>query len=525
LGDYFLPGLGTLNSDQKHVSGFDETIVSDNRVYPIHPTPGINRGYRSGVLDDSLRLTHFTAACSPMIYQGTALGSEYEGNAFVAAPSGNLVKRDTLQEDGYQVTGKQAYQGKEFLASDDERFRPVDLKAGPDGALYVVDMYRGIIQDVTYITPYLKNQIEKRHLQYPLNRGRIYKIVPKGKIRSYPNLSHQPARELVTLLDNSNSWVRRTAQRLLVDGKKVNVENQLRQKIKDDSTLSGKIRAFWTLEGMGRLQQKDILLFLNSGHFKLQWQGITAATERMNDNNVDYWLKEANILLAKKKPQLAPYLGFLVAAAAKYEPRRANELLLKLALGYKDNSYVSDAVISGLASREKHFMQRFHQADSDTSCVFYRHLQAVVARIQKQKAKLRKEKGKKRFTRGKQLFEMYCQACHGADGDGIRSLGAPLNGSSWVTGDKRTLLSIVLFGLTGPIRIGNKIYQKPEISGVMPSFGHNSQLSDEDVSRILNFIRNAWSNEAPPVNTKDVEQARQAHQGRKKPFTVDELNQ
>src|SRR5699024_52253 len=123
LGDYFFPGLGVWNPNQKHGSGFNETIAPDNHVYPIHPTPGVNRGYREGVLDDSLRLTHFTAACSPVIYRGGILGPDYEGNAFVAEPAGNLVKRDILRHDGYHTNGKQAYQGKEFLASDDERFR------------------------------------------------------------------------------------------------------------------------------------------------------------------------------------------------------------------------------------------------------------------------------------------------------------------------------------------------------------------------------------------------------------------
>src|SRR3546814_17475795 len=76
------------------------------------------------------------------------------------------------------VSGKLAYENKEFLASTDERFRPVSAYNGPDGALYLVDMYRGIIQHVTYLTDYLKNEIRMRELSDPLNLGRIYKIVP-----------------------------------------------------------------------------------------------------------------------------------------------------------------------------------------------------------------------------------------------------------------------------------------------------------------------------------------------------------
>ena len=180
LGDYFSPGFGAENTDQKNVAGFVKKIVNDNHVYPARPTPGVNRGYMEGILDDSLRLVNFTAACGPVIYQGNTFGKDYEGNAFVAEPAGNLIKRNILSDDGYVVIGKEAYKNKEFLASEDERFRPVNLSNGPDGALYVVDMYRGIIQHKTYLTPYLKNEIKERRLTRPLNCGRIYKIVPKN---------------------------------------------------------------------------------------------------------------------------------------------------------------------------------------------------------------------------------------------------------------------------------------------------------------------------------------------------------
>ena len=155
LGDYFMPGLGSDNSLQKEVAGFNEKIVSDNRVYPARPTPGVNRGYQKGILNDSMRLKDFTAACGTIIYRSGLFGKAYAGNAFVCEPAANLIKRDVLEEKGYKISGRQAYHNKEFLSSTDERFRPVNLYNGPDGALYVVDMYRGIIQDKLSLTDYL----------------------------------------------------------------------------------------------------------------------------------------------------------------------------------------------------------------------------------------------------------------------------------------------------------------------------------------------------------------------------------
>jgi mono/diheme cytochrome c family protein len=84
-------------------------------------------------------------------------------------------------------------------------------------------------------------------------------------------------------------------------------------------------------------------------------------------------------------------------------------------------------------------------------------------------------------------------------------------------------LAIVLHGLTGPVKIGDKVYKKPEVSGEMPAFGQNDQLSDQDIAQILSFIRNAWNNQADTVNQADVQQARQTNKGRQNPFTLEEL--
>jgi len=140
IGDYFLPALGSGNENQRGVSGYNIDIVKDNKVYPIRPTTGVNRGYMEKILDDSSRLVHFTAACGPLVYRGGLFGKAYQENVFVAEPSANLIKRNILEEKGYITGGKQAYSGREFLASIDERFRPVSLYDGPDGAMYVVDM-------------------------------------------------------------------------------------------------------------------------------------------------------------------------------------------------------------------------------------------------------------------------------------------------------------------------------------------------------------------------------------------------
>jgi glucose/arabinose dehydrogenase len=159
-------------------TGIDHGVTIDRRVYPIRPNLAVNRGYIEGTLDAQGRLLEFTAACSPYVYRGRALPPDYYGNAFVAEPSGNLIKRNVVVERDASLTAYDPHPGREFLASTDERFRPVAITSGPDGALYIADMYRGLVQHHLYVTPYLREQTLKRKLVQPVNYGRIWRVVP-----------------------------------------------------------------------------------------------------------------------------------------------------------------------------------------------------------------------------------------------------------------------------------------------------------------------------------------------------------
>ncbi|MCX6953341.1 MAG: dehydrogenase, partial [Verrucomicrobia bacterium] len=149
--------------------------VADNQaVWPIRVNPGVNRGYQTTIIKPDGKLGAFTAACSPLIYRGDAFAPEFYGNAFVAEPAANLVKRNLVTEKNGTLTSTQAYPDTEFVASTDERFRPVWLTNGPDGALYIIDLYRGILQHRISLTTYLRNQIKERNLENPIGLGRIY---------------------------------------------------------------------------------------------------------------------------------------------------------------------------------------------------------------------------------------------------------------------------------------------------------------------------------------------------------------
>ncbi|HEY4289568.1 MAG TPA: c-type cytochrome [Puia sp.] len=504
LGDYFPPGLGAANEHQRTVAGFSEHIVSDNRVYPARPNTGVNRGYQQGILDDSGRLREFTAACGPVIYNGSLFPKAYEDNAFVAEPAANLVKRDILTTTGYITTGREADGKKEFLASEDERFRPVNLYTGPDGALYIVDMYRGIIQHKTYLTPYLKNEIKDRALTKPLNCGRIYKVLPANTTTRQIIFPNDPD-SLVQLLQDPNGVVRSKAQQLLVDSKNKRVVPALKQFLKNTQAPIPLIHALWTLEGLKALQKEDILPLLQNPDWTIRQQALTL----INNNNYRPYLPALKKLIDNEDTLAAPYIAFSIN-----DP----QLQARLRRKYPHNIYVADAIISNLYNKEAQTL------GSDTTLALNRRLKKVLADVEKAKNNSNQKSLAKKYPRGATIFQTVCQACHGADGNGTTALAPPLNGSNWVQGDKNKLIPIVLYGLTGPVRIAGKLYKSPEINGDMPGIGSNKDFSDEDISQVLSFIRSSWNNKAGGINAADIGPIREKYKDRQKPFTMEELD-
>lgn len=519
-GDYFSPGFGATNSNQSRLAGFSESIIKNNKVYPIRPNTGVNRAYMKGIIDENLKLVNFTAACGPVIFNSTLFGPDYYGNAFVAEPSANLIKRNILSNDGNLVTGKQAYIGREFLASTDERFRPVNLYTGPDGALYIVDMYRGIIQHKTYLTPYLKSEIKARNLTQPLDYGRIYKVMPKGKKARGVKIPQDPSK-LIALLSDSNGWVRNKVQQILVDGKDKSLGFPLRQVLKSGSQPLGRVHALWTMEGLGILEKDDVLPLLKSSDWTIRVQALTVLPSVLTRENYKEFLLVLTAILDENDTLAAPYLAFLSPHIQSFDSAEANKFLLALSKKYASNVFISDAVVSNLQNKEAGFYKEFTAINPDTSLVLSKRLKKIVDDMAKKKVNA--PDPAKEFPRGIVLYRNICQACHGADGNGVNGLAPPLNNSDWVTGDKKRLAAVVLYGLSGPITVSNKLYKAPDVSGEMPGIASNTNFSDEDVAQVLSYIRGSWANSADKVSKEDVEAIRLKYKGRQMGFTEKEF--
>lgn len=339
-------------------SAINVQTLKDQTVWPGHPNPGINRGYNVDALrpDGSQKLA--TATCGAGIYRGHLFPKEYRGNAFVPEPAGNLVKRLILEDGNATIAAKNAYEGSEFLTSSDERFRPVNAVTGPDGALYVVDMARGIIQHKVFLSYYLAANIEERNLESPINLGRIYRIVPdkaKPKTVKFPE---QPE-ELVSLLSHENGWVRDTAQRMIVETNDQNVIASLKKLVTKGKTAQSRLHALWTLEGIHALDEKTLDIASKDTSSKVRAAVVSLATEATWQHaflpDQASKTKEGPLasLVGDKSPDVQLALAFQLGTKPSAEARP----LLNQLLRANPTPAIAQGVLSGMQGKELDYLE------------------------------------------------------------------------------------------------------------------------------------------------------------------------
>ncbi|MBA3315163.1 MAG: c-type cytochrome [Planctomycetaceae bacterium] len=184
----------------------------------------------------TLHSGQFTAACGVKIFTGDALPPVCIGNAFTCEPTGSLVHREVLEPVGGTFRGTPGETNVEFLASRDPWFRPVNLTIGPDGALYVVDMYRAVIEHPEWMPEELRT---RRDLRWGDDRGRIYRVAAKDKPPGkMPTLDANDSQSLAAAFDHPNGWMRDTAARLLDDD-----DALLEKAARNGATPEGRVRA------------------------------------------------------------------------------------------------------------------------------------------------------------------------------------------------------------------------------------------------------------------------------------------
>jgi glucose/arabinose dehydrogenase/mono/diheme cytochrome c family protein len=323
-------------------------------TYPGRVTPGINRGYNT--LDKDGKLMSVTAACGPVVYRGELFPAEFRGDAFIAEPSGNLIKRIKITEKDGAITGTNAYEGSEFLTSTDERFRPVSLYNGPDGALYVVDLYRGILQHRTYVTSYLRKQIEDRGLDKGIGLGRVWRIVPDGapKANFKSGLATATTAQLVEKLSSSNGWVRDNAQRLLVEKRDPAATALLTAvAVTPAKPALARLHALWTLDGLGTLDRATVLAALAERDARVTVAGIRLAEKFFKQPGGEELIARV-AAISSKDPAVRLQLALTLGEA---KTKAADAAMVALVIEAGAQPYLVDAIVSGLNRREADFVE------------------------------------------------------------------------------------------------------------------------------------------------------------------------
>ncbi len=508
-GDYVLPNALIANSYMKPKEAVNKALTKNQHIYPLHPTT-VNRGYVEGILNKDSILIRFTAACGPLIYRGDQFPADYSQNAFVCEPQANLIKRNVLTFESLKTTAVQAWNDKEFIASTDEGFRPVNLLNGPDGAMYVVDMHRGVVQHRVSATPYYREGIVRKKLDTLLNAGRILRIKYRNKkLGDIPEFNKASGAELVSLLKSPNGWIRDRAQQLLIFKQKRSVIPDLEQLAQSDTDTIAAMHALHTLEGLDALSFELLQKVAASGVPMLSAHALLLLKQYNTAGHIEAMEKLAAGLSARQDTVIDLYLAASLGPWAAASPDTFLPLLAKLSRTYPESAVFQEAVVSSLGGLEERFMVQTGTGET---------INALLDESIKNK---REDKKNSIFVqrkipipglqKGLVIYRSTCAGCHGADGEGIEHIAPPLSGSEYVNGPNDRLGMIILNGLEGPIHINGKLYQ---FNGAMPKF--RDIFSDEEIAGIMDYLHNSFisadpklSYGRPPVKPEEIKALRE----------------
>jgi putative membrane-bound dehydrogenase-like protein len=234
------------------------TVPGVAPVYPVAPIlPRFNDPYAAG---------RFTSACSPIVYRDSLFGPAFAGNSFVSEPVHNLIHREVVEPRGFSFTSKRAddEQYSEFLASADTWFRPTTIQTGPDGGLWIADMYRHVIEHPQWIP---KEWQQKLDLRAGADKGRLYRVLPTGvQPRSIPRFDKLGPAELAALLESPNGPVRDMAQMVMAQRGDYKAVVHLEKSFRDSKKPLARLHALCALDGLSELHVDYLQIALSDEH-------------------------------------------------------------------------------------------------------------------------------------------------------------------------------------------------------------------------------------------------------------------
>ncbi|MBI2946724.1 MAG: neutral/alkaline non-lysosomal ceramidase N-terminal domain-containing protein [Verrucomicrobia bacterium] len=316
-----------------HVAGTSSRVPvaggpDPNQLFPISRT--LRR------FNDPGHANRVTSVCGVGIYRDEFLGAEFYGNVFVCEPVHNLVHRLVLAEDGVTFKALRApgEQQAEFLASTDNWFRPVQARTGPDGALWVVDMYRFVVEHPRWITP---ERLKELDLRAGVDLGRIYRVYPRGKtpapIRDLTKLSTQ---ELARSLDHPNGTERDRIHQELLRLKDTGAVRVLRDLARTSVRPACRIQALGVLDGLKAIDSEALTVAFHDVNPEVRAQAVRLS-ERFLANPAGSG--PPDVQSSMRDPKIAEALLELVR-----DPRLRVRYQLALSLGQWDDARAAEAL-------------------------------------------------------------------------------------------------------------------------------------------------------------------------------------
>lgn len=357
-------------------------------------------------------LNHVTSGCSPSPYRDDLFGPDFSSTVFISEPVHNVVHREILVREGAGFTSHRAReeQQSEFLASTDNWFRPITIKTGPDGALYIADMYRFVLEHPEWISPEMQARLDLRAGE---DKGRIYRIVPEGKVRrAIPNMAEKTPSELVGALDSPNGWQRDMAQRLLAERADQSTGESITQLLSLNHAPQVRVQAIATLGQLRRLAPEALLTALGDPHPAVrcealrQSEALTAAESIFPSVAALAMDSDASVRL-----QTAFSLG-------AWPPEKAEPVLRDLAAREDADELLRIAVMSSLRPGSELFQQLNSKkpVPRSSTTVLLKPSTADRAQVIADFTGVENLIGDP--VRGRKQFEALCLPCHRLRGEG-----------------------------------------------------------------------------------------------------------
>ena len=494
---------GAIDSPQQWDSGYPV-------VWPLVGLADVQGG-KDRFRPDDKTLNHATAVAGQEVYRGDKLPSELRGNIFIGEPVGRLVRRSTVEvKDGITIVSN-PYQKEhsEFLRSTDPYFRPIQVTNAPDGCMYIVDMYRGIIQEGNWVKTdsYLRTVVLPHGLDKNVGHGRIWRVVYDGmKPSKALHMYDMNTSELVDQLSHPNGWIRDTAQKLLVIRQDKSVGPRLHEMAVGGGNFYGRLHAIWTLEGLRLADASLVTILLTDSDAKIRATAIRVG-ESISTNG-DATLKPRILALFNDPDPTVALQAMMSARQLKWSE------WMPLA-----KPIIASSKSVGIQEIGKELLKPSDRFD------IKKHTPQELAQLRQ----------------GQAIYDGLCFACHGSDGRGVAigdkgdmTLAPPLVGSRIVLGPPEQMTQVLLHGLSGSD--GNKNYP-----GQMIAMAENS---DEWIAAVVSFVRSSFisgpiptdgsfgyhnlpKKNTPPgdiVSAEEIKQWRSHYASKKETWSRDELS-